>query len=101
MILGKKKTVLEMLAVEAGVDLAAKTEGQGVATGHDLDREAGTVIVGEEVVVVETRAVIGMVAAVVIEIGIGAGNLVIGGRNMSLSMTGNLEVKAVGLAISM
>ena len=42
--------------VEAGVDLAVETEGQGVVTVHDLDREAETVIVGEEVVAQETKA---------------------------------------------
>lgn len=101
MILRKRKSVLETLVVEAGVDLAVETEGQGVVTVHDLDREAETVIVGEEVVAQETKAVIGTVAAEVTGIGIGVGSLVIGDQSMSLNMTGNLEVKAVGLAISM
>ena len=56
---------------------------------------------GEEVVAQETKAVIGTVAAEVTGIGIGVGSLVIGDQSMSLNMTGNLEVKAVGLAISM
>ena len=97
----EEKAVLETLVVEAGVDLAVETEGQGVVTVHDLDREAETVIVGEEVVAQETKAVIGTVAAEVTGIGIGVGSLVIGDQSMSLNMTGNLEVKAVGLVISM
>ena len=71
MILRKRKSVLETLVVEAGVDLAVETEGQGVVTVHDLDREAETVI-GEEVVAQETKAVIGTVAAEVTGIGIGS-----------------------------
>ena len=89
-----------MLAVEAGVDPAVEIVDQGVVADHALDRVAEIVIVEEEVVE-ETKAVIGMVVVVVIEIGIGAGNLVTEGQNLSLIMIGSLEVKAVGLAILM